>query len=216
MLAQGVQVDKMDCDVTAEEFKSPLGVESEEFCGLLRQQKYLNKLTERALKKNQPLIISNLMREKAYMSTAEDLVGIPKLEQMFLQALSMRVFPGSSLIEISLGSLESIDQEVSTPTVKDSATPNPTANFMSDSDMRTLVSHENSIIVNIFELFRLGLFLIILPCFLQCQVSTIQSTPQSIHKLAECLQAKLPGFSKSQLRNKVREVSDFADSRWQV
>ena len=32
-------------------------IEIEEFCALLRQQKYLNNLTEHALRKNQPLII---------------------------------------------------------------------------------------------------------------------------------------------------------------
>lgn len=34
--------------------------------------------------------------------------------------------------------------------------------------------------------------------------------------MVESAQQKLPTFSKSQLRNKVREISDFVDNRWQV
>lgn len=34
--------------------------------------------------------------------------------------------------------------------------------------------------------------------------------------MVETVHQKLPSFSKSQLRNKVREISDFVDNRWQV
>lgn len=52
------------------------------------------------------------------------------------------------------------------------------------------------------------------------QVSTIRSCcPHGgggINKVVESLQHKFPAVPKSQLRNKVREVSDFVDNRWQV
>ena len=83
---QGIEVDKLATDPTVEEAKSSPGCgaesESEEFCVLLWQQKYLHNLTERALRKNQPLIILNLMHEKVPLLMAEDLNGTPKLEQM--------------------------------------------------------------------------------------------------------------------------------------
>lgn len=69
-------------------------VHFEEFYSLLRQQKDLNNLTEHALKKNQPLIISNLMHEKSTSIPVEELTGKEKLEQMFLHTLSVRPLPG--------------------------------------------------------------------------------------------------------------------------
>ena len=48
------------------------------------------------------------------------------------------------------------------------------------------------------------------------QVSAIQSSPQGISKVVESLQQKFPAASKSLLKSKVREVSDFVDNRWQV
>lgn len=48
------------------------------------------------------------------------------------------------------------------------------------------------------------------------QVSAIQSSPQGISKVVESLQQKFPAASKTLLRSKVREVSDFMDNRWQV
>ncbi|XP_021893690.1 chromatin assembly factor 1 subunit FAS1 [Carica papaya] len=48
------------------------------------------------------------------------------------------------------------------------------------------------------------------------QVSLIQSCSQGINKVVDSLQQKFPDISRSQLRNKVREISDFADNRWQV
>ncbi|KAH8501282.1 hypothetical protein H0E87_016193 [Populus deltoides] len=47
-------------------------------------------------------------------------------------------------------------------------------------------------------------------------VSVIQSCSQSMNKVVESLQQKFPAVSKLQLRNKVREISDFVDNRWQV
>lgn len=50
------------------------------------------------------------------------------------------------------------------------------------------------------------------------QVSVIQSCSTSMNKVVESLQQKFPSISKTQLRNKVREISDFnsTENRWQV
>lgn len=50
------------------------------------------------------------------------------------------------------------------------------------------------------------------------QVSVINSSPTGINKVVESLQQKFPSVSKSQLRNTVREISDFnfTNNRWQV
>lgn len=142
---QGVQVDRMETDITYEETRiSPSftqDLESEKFSILLRQQKYLGNLTERSLQKNQPLIISNLMHEKVSLLAAEDLNGILKLEQMCLQALSMHVFPGSSPVEISVDGLPEEDQEVclsnGTPCVKSISS----VTVIPESDLPTIVSN---------------------------------------------------------------------------
>ncbi|KAL3523275.1 hypothetical protein ACH5RR_016109 [Cinchona calisaya] len=47
-------------------------------------------------------------------------------------------------------------------------------------------------------------------------VSVIQSCSHGINKVVESLHEKFPSISKSQLRNIVREISDFVDNRWQV
>ncbi|KAI3762306.1 hypothetical protein L1987_52731 [Smallanthus sonchifolius] len=47
-------------------------------------------------------------------------------------------------------------------------------------------------------------------------VSVIQSCPHGINKMVKTLRLKFPNISKTQLGNKVREISVFADNRWQV
>lgn len=47
-------------------------------------------------------------------------------------------------------------------------------------------------------------------------VSIIQSCPHGINKVVGALRSKFPNIPKSQLGNKVREISSFADNRWQV
>ena len=117
---------------------SPSGkdVESEEFCGLLRQQKNLNNLTENALKKNQPLIITNLMHDKELGQTFS---GTLKLEQMCLQSLSMRVISASSYVEISVDHLQDEDQDACLSTGKGSAA--PVFDAMLDSNLPLIVSY---------------------------------------------------------------------------
>ncbi|KAF7146536.1 hypothetical protein RHSIM_Rhsim04G0133000 [Rhododendron simsii] len=187
---EGVQVDRKESDCLVEETKSLPGckqeLESEEMCVLLRQQRCLHNMTERALRKNQPLIISNLMHENASLSMTEELTDARKLEQMCLQALSMRIFSGGPSIKIVIDYYyQEDDQENCTSNNKGCTTPVATPSAISDSDLPEIVS-------------------------------SIQSCSQGINKVVESLQQKFPSASKSLLRNKVREVSDFMDNRWQV
>ncbi|KAK2988132.1 hypothetical protein RJ640_017464, partial [Escallonia rubra] len=187
---EGVQVDKMECDQLVEEAKSSPSckeeVGSEEFSVLLRQQKYLHNLTELALRKNRPLIILNIMQNKAPQLLAEDVSGTPEFELKCLLALSIRAFPGGPSIEISVANnVQEEAQELCSSSSKGIATPVSTAAAILNSDLPQIVS-------------------------------VIHSCSQSINKVVESLQQKFPDTPKSVLRNKVREVSDFADNRWQV
>ncbi|KAK8477423.1 hypothetical protein V6N13_042800 [Hibiscus sabdariffa] len=186
---EGAQVDRMETDVHVEETQSSHNsegdVQNEEFGALLRQQKYLNNLTEHALRKSQPFIILNLLHEKVSLLTAEDLNGNPKLEQTCLQALSMRVCPGGPPVEISIDNMEHDNQEACLSGGKAVATPVSSVASITDSDLPLIVS-------------------------------TIHSCAHGINRLVESLQQKFPSIPKSQLRNKVREISDFLDNRWQV
>ncbi|KAK4433075.1 Chromatin assembly factor 1 subunit FAS1 [Sesamum alatum] len=47
-------------------------------------------------------------------------------------------------------------------------------------------------------------------------VSVIRSCPHSIGKIVKTLHNTFPAISKSQLRSKVREISDFSENGWQV
>ncbi|KAL4339414.1 hypothetical protein GQ457_08G014350 [Hibiscus cannabinus] len=186
---EGVEVDRMESDVPVVETQtshiSEQDGQNEEFGALLRQQKYLNSLTEHALRKNQPLIILNLLHEKASLQMAGDLNGTPKLEQTCLQALSMRAYPFGSLVEISIDSMEQDNQEACMSSGKAGASPALSVVPIPDSDLPLIVS-------------------------------TIQSCSHGIRRLLESLQEKFPSIPKTQLKEKVREISDFSDNRWQV
>lgn len=138
-------MDRMETEISCEETKSPSckkDSESEKFSTLFRQQKYLGNLTERALQKNQPLIISNLMHEKASLLIAQDLSGTLKMEQMCLQALSMHVFPGDSLVEISVDGMQEEDPEVYMSTGKCSIKPSSAVAVIPESDLPAIVSSD--------------------------------------------------------------------------
>ncbi|KAJ4825664.1 hypothetical protein Tsubulata_043587 [Turnera subulata] len=185
---EGVQIDRMETDLSEEARCSPgtkSDHESEEFSALLRQQKYLNDLTHKALRKVQPLVIINLMHEKNQGVMTEDRKSTSELEIKCLQALSMRAFPGATQIEITIDCMVAEDQDPLLSNGKNSNTPISSMTAFEDSDMPTVVS-------------------------------TIQSCPQSLGKVMEALQQKFPSVSKTQLRSKVREISDFVDNRWQV
>ncbi|KAL0452244.1 UNVERIFIED_CONTAM: Chromatin assembly factor 1 subunit FAS1 [Sesamum latifolium] len=185
---EGVKADEVESDDLVEEVRdlpnSEQQVQSEEFCTLLRQQKYLKNLTEHALKKNQPLIILNLMHEKTTSLSAEELTGTEKLERMCLQALSMRPLPGFPDIEISTHN-DVVDEDQEAFSAKLSTKLLATAAALADSDLPQIIS-------------------------------VIQSCPHSIGKITKSLHNKFPDVPKSQIRNKVREISEFSDNRWQV
>lgn len=107
---------------------------------MLRQKKCLYNLTEHALRKNQPLIILNLMHEKAALLAAEDLSGSPKMEQTCLQALSMRAFPHGPPVEISIENMQDEDQEACLSGGKGSTTPMSIVNAIPESELPTIVS----------------------------------------------------------------------------
>ncbi|KAL0340827.1 UNVERIFIED_CONTAM: Chromatin assembly factor 1 subunit FAS1 [Sesamum radiatum] len=185
---EGVKADEVESDDLVEEVRNlpnpEQQVQSEEFCTLLRQQKYLKNLTEHALKKNQPLIILNLMHEKTTLFSAEELTGTEKLERMCLQTLSMRPLPGFPDIEISAHN-DAVDEDQEAFSAKSSTKLLATAAALADSDLPQIIS-------------------------------AIQSCPHSIGKITKSLHNKFPDVPKSQIRNKVREISEFSDNRWQV
>lgn len=138
-------MDRMETDINIEGADSTPSskddIETEEFCALLRQQKHLNNLIEHALRKNHPLIIPNLVHDKELLLLDHNMSGIPKQEQMFLQALSMYVIPGSSSIELSADKMQDEDQEASPSTGKGGgATPMSDLAAIPDSDLPIVVS----------------------------------------------------------------------------
>ncbi|KAI4302073.1 hypothetical protein L6164_035290 [Bauhinia variegata] len=187
---EGAQLERMGRDIDIEGTGSSPSckdnIESEEFCALLRQQKYLNSLTEHALRKNQPLIIPNLMHDKASLLLAHNLSGTLKLEQTCLLTLSMRVISINSHTEIS-DKTQNEDQEAFLSTVKGG-----TASITDMAAEPAIMESDLPVIV-----------------------STIQ-TSQGINEVLESLQQKFPAVSKSILRNKVCELSDYVDNSLQV
>ncbi|KAF8099203.1 hypothetical protein N665_0248s0032 [Sinapis alba] len=189
---EGVQVDRMDIDPSEQDASSSSpskqkDQESQEFRALLHQQKQVQSLTDHALAKTQPMIICNLTHEKVTLLAAKDLEGTQKMEQIYLRALVVRAFPcSSSLIEISINDIQDEDQEAGKSSCSQSTPP-------SASKAKSIPDSD-----------------------LPTVVSTIQSCSQGINKVVETLQQKFPDVPKTKLRQKVREISDFEDSRWQV
>ncbi|KAL8159365.1 hypothetical protein V2J09_000902 [Rumex salicifolius] len=188
---EGVQSDRSPCNLEEDDAGLPhssnTGVISEEIFNWVQQLKRLHNLTEHALRKNQPLIIANTRHEKSHLLCSDNLTGTPKIEQMCLQALAMRPFPDGLIVEVhSDDNLQSQEQEICSPTKKGHLLP-------AESSMSTISDSDLSKIV-----------------------SVIQSCPYGMNKVLESLLQKFPKTSKSQLRNKVREISDFVDNRWQV
>ncbi|CAL9098355.1 unnamed protein product [Musa textilis] len=162
-----------------------LEVDNEEFKTLLQQQKILCTFTEKALRKSQPLVISNLSHEKIELLSAEDLNGKAKVEQVCLQALCMRAIPGGAIVDIFTNPSTSYEDQQVPLAPEESAAQAATAPVVSDKDLP--------------EYVRL-----------------IQSCPHGINKLVDVLLQKFPSIPKSQMKNKIREISDFVDNRWQV
>ncbi|KAH9622774.1 hypothetical protein KSS87_007370 [Heliosperma pusillum] len=190
LAAIGVEIDKSQNEAgDGITYSSPSlkpEAESEECSAWYQQQKYLNNLTEHALRKNQPLVITNLMHEKTHLLLAEDLSGTLKVDQMCLQALSMRAFPGRSSVEVPTNvNLQEENQETSTSNSTGSEVATEISSIIQDSDLPKIVS-------------------------------VIQSCPQGINKVSESLLQRFPDVPRSHLRNKVREIADFVHNRWQV
>ncbi|GMH13056.1 hypothetical protein Nepgr_014897 [Nepenthes gracilis] len=187
---EGVETDRnhrsvMDEDARTSSSYKPEAV-CEEYSSWIQQQKYLHNLTEHALRKNQPLIIANLMHDKASFLPIGNLKGALALEQMCLQAIAMRAFPGASPVEVpSYDILPEEDQEAQIPNSKGNMIPPGISATILDSDMPKIVS-------------------------------AIRSCPHGLNKVLESLQLKFPSIPKGHLRNKVREIADFVDNRWQV
>jgi len=113
---------------------------NEEFCALLRQQKYVNSLTDLALRKNHPLIITNFIHDKE-LSPDHSTGGISKVEQKFLQALRMYVVPGSSPIEIPMDKMQDEEQKVHLSDGKGGASSTSGVVAIPDSDLPAIVSY---------------------------------------------------------------------------
>ncbi|KAI0494296.1 hypothetical protein KFK09_024428 [Dendrobium nobile] len=186
---EGVQVDKpsdfMDEESRALTTCTQMETENEELRTFFQQQKYLNNLTEQALRKCHPLIITNLRHEKTASLNTDFVDGTARLEQICLQVLCIRICPGGSDIDKPSDHVVSQDQEQQISPVKNLSQSSVAAAVIPDSE---------------------------LPEF----VRAIQSSPQSINKVVESLQLKFSSISKSQIKNKVREISEYSDHRWQV
>uniref|UniRef100_A0ACD5ZUQ7 Uncharacterized protein n=1 Tax=Avena sativa TaxID=4498 RepID=A0ACD5ZUQ7_AVESA len=135
---EGIQIESLldDKDDEASSLPPSQCPEIEEFRTLLRQQKVLHNLTEQALRKSQPLVISNLAHEKAELLTAQDLMGTSKVEQLCLQVLSMRICPGGGVVDVPV-----IDSSVTAEETNQSNTKSSpaAASSMLDTDLMEIV-----------------------------------------------------------------------------
>lgn len=143
---QGIQVESL-LDEKADDASSlPTSQcpEVEEFRTLLRQQKVLNTLTEQALRKSQPLVISNLAHEKADLLTAQDLKGSSKIEQLCLQVLSMQICPGGGVVDVpAIDSSSAASEETNQSNAKSSPA---AASSVLDTDLQEIVSSHNLLV----------------------------------------------------------------------
>jgi len=143
LFLQGIQIESLLDDKDEEACSSPTGqcTEVEEFRSLLRQQKVLNTLIEQALRKSQPLVISNLYHEKAELLTAEDLKGTAKVEQLCLQVLSMRICPGGAVVDVpSIDNSSASAEEINQSNVKNGSP--ASASAIPETDLPEIVSIE--------------------------------------------------------------------------
>lgn len=141
---QGVQVDKVEShDAEGSKNLSSSAQEGldEEFAVLLRQQKYLHNFTEQALRKNKPLVILNLMHEKAPLLLADELSGNEKVEQMCLGALAICTFPGHPSIPISTFNDVVEEDSEACPSGRKAIAPQIASSAsLADSDLHQVVS----------------------------------------------------------------------------
>lgn len=135
---EGIQIESVlnDKDDDASSLPPSQCPEIEEFRTLLRQQKVLNNLTEQALRKSQPLVISNLAHEKAELLTAQDLMGTSKVEQLCLQVLSMRICPGGEVVDVPVIDSSATAEETNQSNLKTSPS---AASSILDTDLPEIV-----------------------------------------------------------------------------
>lgn len=186
---EGVEVERMDHSELVEEANGSPScpqIETEELSLFFKQLKHLNTLTEHALKKNRPFVVSNLMHEK---SQSQPLSSTPESEQTCLQALSIRAFPVGPSIDLvapnDIQEDEKQKQEDCSSSSKVGVVPIASGATITDSDLPEIVT-------------------------------IIQSCPHGINVVVKSLRDKFPNVAKSQLKSKVREISIFSDNRWQV
>ncbi|XP_071712026.1 chromatin assembly factor 1 subunit FAS1-like [Rutidosis leptorrhynchoides] len=139
---EGVEVERMEHSDLVEDAKSSSScsqIETEELSILFRQLKHLNILTEQALRKNRPLVILNLLHEKS-KSNSLPTPDCSESEQMCLQALSIRAFPGGPSIEIISGDDTQEVQDEYPSSSKSSVVTASSGQVISDSDLPEIVS----------------------------------------------------------------------------
>lgn len=87
---QGVDTDRSYSNLEAD-VNSPLGCKPEalvvEHAAWMRYQQYLSNLTEHALRKNQHLVIVNMMHDKEHLLSAKDLAGVSSLSKCIYKHL---------------------------------------------------------------------------------------------------------------------------------
>ncbi|KAL4193773.1 hypothetical protein AMTRI_Chr06g178530 [Amborella trichopoda] len=203
---EGVQVNSL----TDEEGTSGCEVkpehETEEFRALLRQQRYLNNLTEQALRRNHALVITNLMHEKLNLMVAEDVTGNPRVEQLCLQALSIRPCFEGACVELSQEP-ESCKTNEEVPKRKPKKESESCKTNKEEAPRRQSKSSMTPSVTTATVLYDADL-----PEIVWC----IQSFSYETRKLFKCLQRKFPSVSRADLRCKVLEIATFLHKRWQV
>jgi len=114
------------------------GVTVEELNALLQRQKALHIITEHAHKIDRPLVISNLDHRKLDLLNAEDITGMLKMEKICLQALCMKKYPGSPIIDVPVVNM-TIEDGFCRSNRKSPRTP-VSSKAISESDMPEFVS----------------------------------------------------------------------------
>ncbi|KAJ4809594.1 Chromatin assembly factor 1 subunit fas1 [Rhynchospora pubera] len=183
---EGIESRSQSTEEETADLNTKSDFESEEIKAFFKQQKVLHNLTEQALKKSQPLVISNLNHEKLDLLN-QGLTGMDKWEQVCMQALCLRVWPGGVAIDLPVIQGAAIEDGV-----------------VAETNGKTVGTSSASVGATILDSD--------MPEFVQL----IQSCPHGLNKVVDLLQQTFTSVSKAQLRNKVREISKFVDNHWEV
>lgn len=115
------------------------GVTVEELTSPLETQKALHIFTKRSLEKERPLVISNLDHRKVDLLNTEDITRRLELEKICLEALCMKKYPGSPIIDVPVVGNMTIEDELCQRNKKSPGTPVP-SKAISESNMHEFVS----------------------------------------------------------------------------